>query len=81
MVRSIANTTCDFPIRSTSSFLDDSCMHLRGGGGGGGGVQPKLLGKLGLEIGVYRKDPPLGRTFGEASESLRLLRSARRPRP
>ena len=29
-------------------------------GGGGGGVQPKFLGKLGLEIGVYQKTPPIG---------------------
>ena len=37
------------------------------------GVQPKFLGKLVLEIGVYQKAPPIGGTFGEVSESLRLL--------
>ena len=26
--------------------------------GGGGGVQPKFLGKLGLEIGVHQKHHP-----------------------
>ena len=44
-------------------------------------VQPKFLGKLGLEIGFYKKAPPIGGTFGEVSECLRFLRSARRPRP
>ena len=28
--------------------------------GGGGGVEPKFLGKLGMEIGVYQKGPPIG---------------------
>ena len=50
-------------------------------GGGGGGGQPKFLGKLGLEIGVYQKAPPKGGSFGEVLESLHLLRSAQRPRP
>ena len=27
--------------------------------GGGGGVQPKLMWKLGLEIGAYQKAPPI----------------------
>ena len=45
-------------------------------GGGGGGVQPKFLGKLGLEIGVYQKAPPIGGSFGEISQSLHLLRAA-----
>ena len=51
--------------------------------GAGGRVQPKFLVKLGLEIqiGVYQKASPIGRTFGDVSESLRLLRSARRLRP
>ena len=40
-----------------------------------------VLGKLGLEIGVYQKAPPIGGTFGEVSESLCLSRAARRPRP
>ena len=34
---------------------------LRGGGGGGGGggvVQPKFLGKIGLEIGLSKKPHP-----------------------
>ena len=39
-------------------------------------VQPAFLGKLGLEIGVYQKSSPIGETFGEVSESLRLLRFA-----
>ena len=51
---------------------------VKGGGGGGGGGQPKILGKLGLEIGFTRKPHPYR---GEVSESLRLLRSTRRPRP
>ena len=41
------------------------------------GVQPKFLGKLGLEIGVYQqKTTHIGGSFGEVSESLHLLRSA-----
>ena len=32
---------------------------------GGGGVQPKFLGKLGLELGVFQKAPPIGRSFGK----------------
>ena len=43
---------------------------------GGGGVQPKFFGKLGLEIGVFQKAPPIGGSFVEVSESLHLLRSA-----
>ena len=43
------------------------------GGGGGGGVQPKLLGKLSLEIGVYQKALPKGGSFGEVSEYLCLF--------
>ena len=42
--------------------------------GGGGAVQPTFLGKS-----VYQKAPPIGGSFGEVSESLQLLRSARRP--
>ena len=37
----------------------------------------KFLGKLSLGIGVYQKAPPVGGSFGEVSESLHLLRSAR----
>ena len=44
--------------------------------GGAGGVQPRFLGKLGFEIGVYQKAPPIGGSFGEVSESLHLLHSA-----
>ena len=33
-------------------------------------VQPKFVGKLGLEIWVYQKAPPIGGNFGEVSESL-----------
>ena len=44
-------------------------------------VQPTFLGKLGLEIGVYQKASPIGGTFSEVSESLRLVRPARRPSP
>ena len=40
-----------------------------------GGCQPKILGKLGLEIGFTSKPHPYR---GEVSESLRLLRSTRR---
>ena len=40
-----------------------------------------FLGKHGLGIGVYQKAPPIGGTFGEALESLRLLRTARRMHP
>ena len=40
--------------------------YLRGGGGG----QPKFLGKLGLELGVFQKAAPIGGSFGEVSESL-----------
>ena len=57
------------------------CTLIRLKGGGGGGVQPKFLGKLGLEIGVDQKAPPNGGSFGEVSESLHFLRSVRRPRP
>ena len=46
---------------------------------GGGGVQPEFLGKLGVDMGVYQKSPPIGVSFGEVSESLHLLRAARRP--
>ena len=45
-----------------------------------GGVQPKFLGKLGFKIGADQKAPLILMvgTLGEVSESLRLLRSARR---
>ena len=46
-----------------------------------GRVKPKFLGKLSLKIGVYVNAPPIGGYFDEVSESLHLLRSARRPRP
>ena len=41
--------------------------------------KPKFLVKFGLEIGVYQNAPPIGGTFGEVSESKRLLGSARQP--
>ena len=46
---------------------------------GGGEVHPNFLGKLDLEIGVYQKAPPIGGTFGEISESLRISLPAQRP--
>ena len=42
-------------------------LSIKRGGGGGGRVQPKCLGKLCLEIGVYQKAAPIGGTFGEVS--------------
>ena len=47
----------------------------------GVGGQPKFLGKLGLMIEVYQKNPPIGGSFGAVLDSLHLLRSARWPRP
>ena len=54
---------------------------VKGGGGGGGGGVTLIFGKTRFGDNVYQKAPPIGGTFGEVSESLRLLRSARRPRP